>query len=284
MTQSVRPFKKAFTLIELSIVLVVIGLLAGGVLVGRDLVQAAKIRLGISEVEQIRTGINTFKLKYNCLPGDCKNATLFLGQGLCNGNTESTGTCNGNGNDRLYGPVGAKYAQTIVENGREYWNAFWQLELARLFDADMTSPANTITLTFGDWIQGGFNAPRSRFNDSSAMELVYFDMSAQASNNFFDGGNSHCYLGRGQGNYLVIKNGKAENFRVCEPVFDIKTAYAIDSKLDDGEPDSGNIVSSQRWGTCAKADSGATDVATQATYDLTNTSNTPRCALAFKLN
>ena len=60
-----------FTLIEISIVLVILGLIIGGVLIGRVLVKAAEIRSSISQIEQYRTAANTFKLKYNCLPEDC---------------------------------------------------------------------------------------------------------------------------------------------------------------------------------------------------------------------
>jgi prepilin-type N-terminal cleavage/methylation domain-containing protein len=60
---------KAFTLIELSIVLVIIGLLVGGVLVGQDLIQAAKLRSVIKEFEATQTAILVFKAKYNKMPG-----------------------------------------------------------------------------------------------------------------------------------------------------------------------------------------------------------------------
>lgn len=53
----------AFTLIELSIVLVIIGLLVGGVLVGRDLIKSAEIRSQISQLQQYQAAINTFKAK-----------------------------------------------------------------------------------------------------------------------------------------------------------------------------------------------------------------------------
>src|SRR6187549_3006919 len=62
--------QKGFTLIELSIVLVIIGLIVGGVLVGRDLIKAAQLRKQISQITDVNLGANTFKLKYNALPGD----------------------------------------------------------------------------------------------------------------------------------------------------------------------------------------------------------------------
>ena len=71
-----RPLK-GFTLIELSIVLVVIGLIIGGILVGQDLIQAAETRSQITQIEKYNAAVNTFRLKYNCLPGDCLNVTAF---------------------------------------------------------------------------------------------------------------------------------------------------------------------------------------------------------------
>lgn len=68
---------KGFTLIELSIVLVIIGLLVGGVLVGRDLIHQAELRSVVTDWSQFETATRTFKLKYNCIPGDCVNAAQF---------------------------------------------------------------------------------------------------------------------------------------------------------------------------------------------------------------
>jgi prepilin-type N-terminal cleavage/methylation domain-containing protein len=59
-----------FTLIELSIVLVIVGLIAGGVLVGRDLIAAAAIRAQITQIQQLQTAVSTFRTKYNAIPGD----------------------------------------------------------------------------------------------------------------------------------------------------------------------------------------------------------------------
>lgn len=66
-----------FTLIELSIVLVIIGLIVGGVLVGQDLINSSRIRAQIKQFEDYKLALNNFKLKYNCLPGDCASATAF---------------------------------------------------------------------------------------------------------------------------------------------------------------------------------------------------------------
>ncbi len=55
----------------------IIGLLVGGILAGADLIRAAKVGKIISEREQIMTAMNTFYLKYNCIPGDCYNISTY---------------------------------------------------------------------------------------------------------------------------------------------------------------------------------------------------------------
>ncbi|MFO0388554.1 MAG: type II secretion system protein [Alphaproteobacteria bacterium] len=70
--------QQGFTLIELSIVLVIIGLVTAGVLVGKDLINQAELRSIITDVEKYNTAVNTFKVKYCCLAGDCPFATDFL--------------------------------------------------------------------------------------------------------------------------------------------------------------------------------------------------------------
>jgi prepilin-type N-terminal cleavage/methylation domain-containing protein len=87
---SQRNSIQAFTLIELSIALVIIGLIVGGVMVGQDLIQSAQIRRTASRIEAINTAVNTFKLKYNGLPGDLANATRFF-----------PGVTSGDGNGRI---------------------------------------------------------------------------------------------------------------------------------------------------------------------------------------
>jgi prepilin-type N-terminal cleavage/methylation domain-containing protein len=71
--------RSGFTLIELSIVLVIIGLLAGGVLVGRHLIRAAEMKTIVSDVEKFETAINTYRLKFNALAGDHTRAEEFFG-------------------------------------------------------------------------------------------------------------------------------------------------------------------------------------------------------------
>lgn len=71
-----RNYISGFTLIELSIVLVVIGLLTGGILTARSLIHSSQIRAQIQQIQQFDIALNNFYQKYNCIPGDCNFTTV----------------------------------------------------------------------------------------------------------------------------------------------------------------------------------------------------------------
>jgi prepilin-type N-terminal cleavage/methylation domain-containing protein len=93
------PLKKGFTLIELSIVMVIIGLIIGGVVVGRDLISAAGVRAQISQIEKYQAAVNTFRGKYGYLPGDIPNPVAsqygFYSRGTNTGQGDGNGLIEG---------------------------------------------------------------------------------------------------------------------------------------------------------------------------------------------
>lgn len=68
-----------FTLIELAIVLVIIGLLLGGVLKGQELINSAKVKNMASDFKNIQVYIYGYQDKYKALPGDDSAAVNHLG-------------------------------------------------------------------------------------------------------------------------------------------------------------------------------------------------------------
>ncbi len=64
--------KRGFTLVELSIVLVIIGLLIGGILVAQSMIGTAKVQAMVREIYQFDAAVANFQTKYNSLPGDSK--------------------------------------------------------------------------------------------------------------------------------------------------------------------------------------------------------------------
>jgi prepilin-type N-terminal cleavage/methylation domain-containing protein len=90
---------KGFTLIEIAIVLVIIGLLLGGVLKGQELITGARVRNLISQQDGIKAAFFGFQDRYRALPGDypaastninCTAGTCPVGDG--NGRIEAGGT------------------------------------------------------------------------------------------------------------------------------------------------------------------------------------------------
>ena len=70
-------YKKGFSLVELSIVLIIIGLLIAGVTAGSKLIRQAKLQKFINVLDQLDKDFYAFRLKYDGLPGDLKNAVEF---------------------------------------------------------------------------------------------------------------------------------------------------------------------------------------------------------------
>ena len=93
--------QSGFTLVEIAIVLVIIGLLLGGILKGQELINSAKVKNLANDFRVIPTYIYAYQDKYKALPGDDSAAVTHLGTTTCaapcqNGN--GNGVINGNWN------------------------------------------------------------------------------------------------------------------------------------------------------------------------------------------
>ena len=70
--------QSGFTLIEISIVLVIIGLILGGALKGQELIQSAKVRSSINQIDGVKAAYYAFQDRYRALPGDYIKASVNL--------------------------------------------------------------------------------------------------------------------------------------------------------------------------------------------------------------
>ena len=75
--------QSGFTLIEIAIVLVIIGLLLGGVLKGQELINSAKVKNLSTDFKNIPVFIYGYQDKFKALPGDDAHATDHLGTTIC---------------------------------------------------------------------------------------------------------------------------------------------------------------------------------------------------------
>ncbi len=184
----------------------------------------------------------TFEGKYNCLPGDCPNATTFFGTRDSQGYPVNNGNGNGTLDDQYTlgngdGPV------TLYE---PMW-AWQELALAGLIPGYYNGEpghANNSNQPFffqtgpdpNYYSPNGANAPSSKITSG-----VYAVLSPTTS--LTDGLNGW-YPGN-YGNMIILENTSitAEaSFPAFGPVISPQDAYAIDLKIDDGIPSSGSVL------------------------------------------
>ena len=102
-----EKLSKGFTLIEIAIVLVIIGLLLGGVLKGQELITGARVRNLISQQDGVKAAFFGFQDRFRALPGDYALASTNM----------SGVTISGDGNGRIEGPnAGGTYETLLAWN------------------------------------------------------------------------------------------------------------------------------------------------------------------------
>jgi prepilin-type N-terminal cleavage/methylation domain-containing protein len=224
---------RGFTLVELSIVLVILGLLVGGVLVGQNLIRASELRAVATDFDKYQQAINAFRDKYLAIPGDMTNATQFWGAAPSCPATAGTGTqtCDGNG-DRIFNnpPAASQYGEIFT---------FWQhLGNAGMIEGSYTGMAGSSAPGKHDV---GINAPEGRLNNSGWGVTHWNDTTGDAS--LFDG--------RYGNNLIVGMVNEAGTARPNAPLLRPHEAWNIDDKIDDGSPARGKMVARSRQG-CAE--------------------------------
>lgn len=87
-----------FTLVEIAIVLIIIGLLLGGVLKGQEMIKNAEIRGLISDAQGLATAVYAYRDRYNAIPGDDLLGVTHTGLASSNGTGDGVvGTGKGTG-------------------------------------------------------------------------------------------------------------------------------------------------------------------------------------------
>ncbi len=239
---------KGFSLVELAIVLVIIGLITGGILTGQELIRASELNSVMADVNKYKTAFNTFKLKYNALPGDLANATAYWGTasgGCPNGAGTGTQTCNGDGNGR------------INWQASEVFRAWQHLSNAGLISGNYTGVfTDAATYTWGT------NGPASKIANAGF---------ATGTNGYYTDVN---WFASDYGTMFILAGGGGSIWSLT--TLNPTEAASIDGKNDDGRPGSGAIMTlnSNYW-SCA-----STAVASTATYRVDLTTNS--CNLFFK--
>jgi prepilin-type N-terminal cleavage/methylation domain-containing protein len=87
-----KTTQKGFTLVEIAIVLVIIGLLLGGILKGQEMIIQAKIKNAITDFSGVSAAYFGYQDRYRAMPGDDNLATRWSGATAGDGNRVLTGT------------------------------------------------------------------------------------------------------------------------------------------------------------------------------------------------
>jgi hypothetical protein len=221
-------------------VLVIIGLIAGGVLVGQDLIRAAGVRAQISQIEKYNTAVNTFRGKYDALPGDMNKTTAaqfgFVARSGIPGD--------GDGNGLIAGTNGGNAFGTYQNSESLYLWA--DLSQAGLIEGSFTVPAfpggGAGTLTANSTPNYNAFFPPAKLGQSWIMAYSM-------------GGNNYFTLGGGAGG--VQPNGPAFG---TPAQLTVQQAYSIDAKTDDGLPQAGRVTTQAiLWNTITQWAAGGSN-------------------------
>jgi prepilin-type N-terminal cleavage/methylation domain-containing protein len=253
MSSSLRTPQKqqaGFTLVELSVVLIILSLLVGGILGGQNLIAAAKLRSVGEEFKQYQAAAETFKEIYNAVPGDMINATDYW--------TDAT---NGNGDSRIdFG--------SVANGTGEVWSFWQQLAFAGLIEGQYTGragPGSRMHTIVGENIPGsGYDGGGWTVSHSEEAGWAWTAMwyEVQLLNVF-----------------LIGASAAPDDHR--DGLLTPKEAWNIDTKYDDGIPSSGLIIGAWWDDDCGTAVTGTTAFDNlDSRYYVENDS--PECALGFR--
>lgn len=211
---------KGFTLVELAIVLVIIGLLVGGVLQGQELIKQAQIRNTVQQLTSYDAAVNTFRAKYREMPGDITRANAFgvdIPKGGSAANVAATADAQQDGDgDGTLEDVAAAY---------EDWNG----EMANFW----------VHLSNVNLVKGEYS------NDDTTLVTSMIDAYPEASVGvgiaaLTSGGILHWISGVGA-TLSTIDGAEGAAGSIAGNGLTPEEAYGIDSKIDDGKPDNGVI-------------------------------------------
>lgn len=236
--------QQGFSLVELSVVLVVIGLIIAAIMAGGHMMQAAKVNKLISEFAGYKKAALEFKDKYNAWPGDMANAEDSWG--TYNSTTNPTGVTNGDGNEAIAAPAESLRAwQELTRSGLLVGN----------YSGVVGSP-NYIIDT---------NVPGTAF-DKLPYYLLRYETIYQQS-----------------GNALTLTSSDGDD-EPDDEALSPADANTLDKKVDDGAASTGDLLAVRAEFVAATADRCADDVSSAASANYVLTDYTVSCRVVLWLD
>lgn len=200
--------KSGFTLVELSIVLVIIGLLIGGILVGQSLIESAKINNFVRKLSQYDVAISLYREKYKSLPAD---SNLF-------GTIPRTGS-NTAGDGQI------KSQQGNSGHFNQEIGAFWSvLSISGIINETYENIGLPVA---------GVSMPEIELSDADNAGIIF--ATPNPGGGLLSGENVY---------WLVSPQADSSNLNGGEDAMTPVQLLQIDLKIDDGLPREGSVVNS----------------------------------------
>lgn len=228
MTIGSNKHRNGFTIVELSIVIVIIGLIIGAVLGGKSLIRATEMRGVMTDTNQYITAINNFKQQYRYLPGDFNRATSYWANP-----SASVIVTNGDGNGQVSG--GERYA------------AWLHLNLAGFIEGVYTGAqgaGGSDDFVYIDTKTTPANIPAGRLKNSG-YAFYYTDNSAGSAYVYAVPAANVLTFAAGTGTNGGPPGSNVSGSVIINP----QDAYMIDTKMDDGMPGTGVWIANLTGGT-----------------------------------
>ncbi|MBM3589888.1 MAG: prepilin-type N-terminal cleavage/methylation domain-containing protein [Alphaproteobacteria bacterium] len=251
--------KSAFSLIELSIVLIIIGLLIAGITGGASLIKSSELRSIMGEARGYAVAVNSFFTQYDRYPGDSEIAVG--GSSKCNGDRDNTIEFHNTQTE----------ASSKCAEGIEAWNDLKDIgaiDLALTLGDDQVKQDNVPALTPVTHIPG------SKIKGAGWA----FDYLSTADSSLH---NVVVLTGTTVGNVTNLINHATPANRGASGIVAPGDALSIDSKIDDGVANSGNVKGWDRVATgdlCRKSGSG-----NEGKYHI-EAGSKKNCVLSFRVD
>lgn len=266
--------QKGFTLVELAVVIVIIGLLIGGMLKGKQLITNARITSTASQVSAIESAVVIFRSTYNGLPGDLLAANTRI-PNCTNCFVNAAGV---NGNNIIGNPIwnGRNMQSIDITAGTADQQAEAMFFWAELAQADMITgvsyDGSAVALTS---VTFGTHMPAAKIGGGFGVAHV----SGTVRPGVAPTGASTTYL---SGTTLILNptpTGTIANTTGVN-IMDAAAAKQIDTKLDDGQPFTGRT---QAFGVTVRGSGPTGCYISGAPYVYNELASSQDCGLAFQI-
>ncbi len=259
-----------FTLVELSIVIIIIGFLIAGISAGSSLIKQAALNSVVSDMQGFQAAYNNFVLRYNAVPGDMNNAETYWPSGGSSPCSVTADNCNGNGNGIIDYNVFALPDETA--------SAWRELSLANMISTGI----EVIPDVWGNQLVPGSNIPASKITGMGYLMVgagssFGYATTGQNTTAWNDGSTNAVYLGKPGYPTDPYTSG------LDAPALKAEDAFNMDKKIDDGTVN-GSIftgASSGNFRSVNESNSYATHCQDAGEYNLTVDSLTCLSGLAL---